>query len=116
MYKDGKGGWAIPYDTKAGKKYRYFANYMDCKESGYYSDIISNSAVVYGNSVTSLEKRLKAKTCELCGTTESEFYEIHHVNKLKNLKGKQAWEIVMLAKRRKTLVVCRECHHKIHNQ
>ena len=116
MYKDGKGGWAIPYDTKAGKKYCYFANYMDCKESGYYSDIISNSAVVYGNSVTSLEKRLKAKTCELCGTTESKFYEIHHVNKLKNLKGKQAWEIVMLAKRRKTLVVCRECHHKIHNQ
>jgi len=116
MYKDGKGGWAIPYDTKAGKKYRYFANYMDCKESRYYSDVISNSAVIYGNSVTSLEKRLKAKTCELCGTTESEFYEIHHVNKLKNLKGKQAWEIVMLAKRRKTLVVCRECHHKIHNQ
>ena len=116
MYADGKGNWAIPYDTKAGKKYRYFANYMDCKESGYYSDIISNSAVVYGNSVTSLEKRLKANVCELCGTTESEFYEIHHVNKLKNLKGKQAWEIIMLAKRRKTLVVCRECHHKIHNQ
>ena len=116
MYADGKGSWAIPYDTKAGKKYRYFANYMDCKESGYYSDIISNSAVVYGNSVTSLEKRLKANVCELCGTTESKFYEIHHVNKLKNLKGKQAWEIIMLAKRRKTLVVCRECHHKIHNQ
>ena len=116
MYADGKGNWAIPYDTKAGKKYRYFANYMECKESGYYSDIISNSAVIYGNSVTNLEKRLKANVCELCGTTESEFYEIHHVNKLKNLKGKQAWEIIMLAKRRKTLVVCRECHHKIHNQ
>lgn len=116
MYRDGKGGWAISYDTKAGKKHRYFADYMDCKKSGYYSDFISNSAVVYGNSVTSLEKRLKANVCELCGTTESEFYEIHHVNKLKNLKGKQAWEIIMLAKRRKTLVVCRECHHKIHNQ
>lgn len=34
-----------------------------------------------------MEKRLKAKVCELCGTTEAEHYEIYHVNKLKNFKG-----------------------------
>ena len=34
----------------------------------------------------------------------------------KNLKGKEPWEIAMLAKRRKTLVVCEHCHHLIHNQ
>ena len=56
---------------------------------------------------TALEQRLKAKVCELCGTTESDCYEVHHVNKLKNLKGKQAWEVAMIAKRRKTLVVCK---------
>lgn len=61
----------------------------------------------------SCENRLKEKCCELCGTTESDHYEIHHVNKVKNLKGKEAWEIAMLAKRRKTLVVCRDCHRKI---
>ena len=58
---------------------------------------------------------LKAKVCELCGTTESDHYEIHHVNKLKNLKGKQLWEKVMIAKRRKTLILCRKCHYEIHN-
>ena len=76
----------------------------------------TNAAIIYGQSVTPLEKRLKARICELCGTTESERYEIHHINKLKNLKGKEPWEIAMLAKRRKTLVVCEHCHHLIHNQ
>lgn len=80
------------------------------------TDCISNAAIIYGQSVTPLEKRLKARICELCGTTESERYEIHHINKLKNLKGKEPWEIAMLAKRRKTLVVCEHCHHLIHNQ
>ena len=74
------------------------------------------AVVEYGYSRTALEQRLKAKVCELCGTTESDCYEVHHVNKLKNLKGKQAWEVAMIAKRRKTLVLCKKCHVAIHNQ
>ncbi|MFQ9915460.1 MAG: hypothetical protein ACLRWQ_02770 [Flavonifractor plautii] len=35
------------------------------------------------------------------------------MNKLKNLKGKERWEIAMIAKHRKTLVVCRNCHRSI---
>ena len=116
MYKDGSGEWGIPYETKKKSKRRYFANYMDCKDAKNPTDIISNAAIIYGQSGTTLEKRLKAKVCELCGTTESEHYEIHHINKLKNLKGKEPWETAMLAKRRKTLVVCVRCHHLIHNQ
>ena len=116
MYKDGKGDWGVPYETKAGAKRRYFAKYIDCKGAKNPTDTISNAAIIYGQSVTTLEKRLKAKVCELCGTTESDRYEIHHVNKLKNLKGREQWEIAMLAKRRKTLVVCEKCHHEIHNQ
>lgn len=116
MYKDGKGDWGVPYETKTGAKRRYFAKYIDCKGVKNPTDIISNAAIIYGQSVTTLEKRLKAKVCELCGTTESDRYEVHHVNKLKNLKGREPWEIAMLAKRRKTLVVCEKCHHEIHNQ
>ena len=41
-------------------------------------------------------------------------FEIHHVNKMKNLKGKEQWEMAMIARKRKTLVVCKECHKKIH--
>ena len=70
----------------------------------------------YRLSVNMFEKRLKARICELCGSTDSEHYEVHHINKLKNLKGKELWEIAMIAKRRKTLVVCRTCHKMIHNQ
>ena len=61
------------------------------------------------------EERLKAKVCEVCGCTDSDSYEIHHVNKVKNLKGKADWEKVMLAKRRKTIVVCHKCHMRIHH-
>ena len=62
-----------------------------------------------------LEARLKANKCELCGAENAE-YEIHHINKLKNLKGKAEWEKVMLARKRKTLVVCKQCHYKIHGR
>ena len=114
VFKDGSGGWGIPYETKQGNKRCYFAKFADCKDRFYPTDIISNAAVVYGFSSNTLENRLKAKVCELCGTADSDHYEIHHVNKLKNLKGKQAWEIAMIAKRRKTLVTCRKCHKDIH--
>jgi Retron-type reverse transcriptase len=116
MFKDGQGKWGIPYETKTGAKRRYFAKYTDCKGASNPTDIANNSAVVYGYSVNTLENRLKAKVCELCGTAESEHYQIHHVNKLKNLKGKETWKKMMLAKRRKTLVVCGKCHYEIHNQ
>lgn len=100
-FNDGTGKWGIPYETKQGNKRRYFANYADCKGKGPATDYISNAAVVYGYAVNTLENRLKAKVCELCGTTESDHYEVHHINKLKNLKGKERWEIAMIAKHRK---------------
>ena len=112
-FNDGAGKWGVPYETKLGNKRRYFANYADCKGKGSATDYISNAAVVYGYAVNTLENRLKAKVCELCGTTESDHYEVHHINKLKNLKGKERWEIAMIAKHRKTLVVCRDCHRSI---
>lgn len=112
-FNDGTGKWGIPYETKLESKRHYFAKYADCKGKGPATDYISNAAVVYGYAVNTLENRLKAKVCELCGTTESDHYEVHHINKLKNLKGKERWEIAMIAKHRKTLVVCRDCHRSI---
>lgn len=112
-FNDGTGKWGVPYETKLGNKRCYFANYADCKGKGSVTDYVSNAAVVYGYAVNTLENRLKAKVCELCGTTEGSHYEVHHINKLKNLKGKERWEIAMIAKHRKTLVVCRNCHRSI---
>lgn len=78
-------------------------------------DVIPKAIAIYANSKTTFEDRLKAKVCELCGSNDAERYEIHHVNKAKNLKGKERWEQIMIAKRRKTMVVCHDCHVKIHN-
>lgn len=111
-YRVGKG-WGIPYETKKGRKICFFAKYSECKRSCDYSDTISNAAIAYGYAVNTLENRLKAHTCELCGTTDSKFYEVHHINKLKNLKGKERWEQAMIAKKRKTLIVCRKCHKSV---
>jgi hypothetical protein len=116
IYRDGRGGWCIPYQTKVGEKKLYFAKYADSKKVKNPSDTKTNAAVIHRHSITTFESRLNANQCELCGTTESKHYEVHHVNKVKNLSGKKLWERVMIAKRRKTIVVCRECHHTIHNQ
>lgn len=115
-FKDGKGGWGIPYETKQCKKRCYFANLQVAKKNKSFSDKIDNTAIIHQNSRTVLEERLKAKFCELCGTTTASLYEIHHIHKLKDLKGKEFWKQTMIAKKRKTLVVCHECHKKIHGK
>ena len=112
-YQDGKG-WSVPYSTQKGERRVKMATYQDCTAKTENPDVIPILTVQHLHSRNSFEARLNAKVCELCGSTESEHYEIHHVNKLKNLKGKVVWEQVMIARRRKTLVVCRECHKQIH--
>ncbi len=62
-------------------------------------------------------QRLLADACELCGSREE--VQVHHVRKLADLKVKGRKERphyiqVMASRRRKTLVVCRECHDAIH--
>lgn len=59
-------------------------------------------------SRTNLTDRLKAEKCELCGAEDKLI--MHHTNKLKNLKGKESWEKLMLARKRKTIALCRSCH------
>ena len=66
-----------------------------------------------------LLQRLVANRCELCDKNIS--CEVHHVRKLADLKHrwrgrkeKPFWVKRMIALRRKTLIVCRECHMAIH--
>ena len=40
---------------------------------------------------------------------------ITHVRKLKDVaKGKEPWQRLMIARRRKTLILCTQCHHQLH--
>lgn len=65
-----------------------------------------------------LLQRLLADRCEICGKTGKS--SVHHIRKLADLDKqgqveKPAWVKQMAARRRKTLVVCRDCHTEIHN-
>ena len=74
-------------------------------------DELPNTIIV--TAKTSLIDRLKARLCEYCGATDN--LEMHHVRKLKDLNGRQPWEKLMIARKRKTLAVCHSCHQDIHN-
>ena len=75
-------------------------------------DVVPNT--VKYSSKTSMMDRLAAGQCELCGKTGVSI-EMHHVRKLKDLKGKSYWERFMIARNRKTLALCVDCHNKLHN-
>ncbi len=56
----------------------------------------------------SLASRIKAGICELCGK-EGVKIHMHHVRKLKDLKGDEDWIIKMHQIHRKSLALCPEC-------
>ena len=65
-----------------------------------------------------LVRRLRAGRCELCGRTDD--IQVHHVRSLADLDRpghpQPPWAQVMAKRRRKTLVVCGDCHDHIHGQ
>jgi group II intron reverse transcriptase/maturase len=65
-----------------------------------------------------LINRLMAGQCELCQARAG--VETHHIRRLKDLRtGNRAdqpeWARQMASRRRKTLIVCHDCHNGIHN-
>lgn len=114
-YRIGAKRWGIPYETKSGKKVRKLTKFNEI-DGKRCDDVIPAIITIIAKGRTTIDSRLKAYRCELCGYEgKDRKYEVHHVNKVKNLKGKEPWEVVMIAKRRKTLVVCHDCHQKIHH-
>jgi hypothetical protein len=64
-----------------------------------------------------LISRLLANRCELCQRTDT--VQVHHVRKLADLDmtgNSPEWVTFMANKRRKSLVVCDECHEQIHHR
>ncbi len=62
---------------------------------------------------TQLVDRLLANQCEICGKTEQ--IEVDHIRAMKDVKDNSTgWAQLMAEMRRKTLVVCHQCHTKIH--
>lgn len=68
------------------------------------------------NGRSEVVERLLAQKCEICGAMNN--IEVHHIRKLADIKQKgnselPEWMKKMSARKRKTLVVCRQCHEKI---
>jgi AI2M/AI1M-like HNH endonuclease/type II intron maturase len=65
---------------------------------------------------TELTGRLGARRCELCGHRGE--VQVHHVRTLAELTAPDPplWAKTMTKRRRKTLVVCADCHGQIHGQ
>jgi group II intron reverse transcriptase/maturase len=68
------------------------------------------------NSRTELIERLLADTCELCGSHDR--VNVHHIRALRDLQTwgrgpRPAWVEIMVARQRKTLIVCHNCHRQI---
>ena len=108
--------FGVKYQTKDGKEKvcLFYNEGFKRKDVNRNADVDNVTDKRFYLGRTSLIQRLEAGRCELCGD-ENVPIEIHHVRKLKNLNGKKFWEKFMIARRRKTLALCHNCHVDLHN-
>jgi group II intron reverse transcriptase/maturase len=71
----------------------------------------------YPRMRSELVERLLNDTCEVCSSKER--IEMHHIRKLADLnkqgrREKPLWMKIMIARKRKSIPLCRTCHHEIH--
>ena len=110
------GEWVRKIETEAGtreyKLYRLKTDHRKSQMADWKVDEIPNTAM-FKLSYTELGRRLDAKICEVCGSAED--VEVHHIRALKDIKNsKSLYDQMMIARQRKTLILCSACHHKLH--
>lgn len=110
------GRFSVQYQLKSGaiKNLTFYHDGFKMKSPVGYSNIDEFPNIMYYTASTSLIDRLKAEKCELCGATDK--LEMHHVRRLKDLKGKSSWEKHMIARKRKTIALCEKCHNITHQK
>jgi group II intron reverse transcriptase/maturase len=114
--KKGPGRYVISLEKagKGSKEYELIASTKQLKrEKVTYEQVDLIPKTWMYQSRNELGRRLVACECEWCGIRGSQV-EVHHIRKLGNLKGKTPWERQMIERRRKTMVLCVECHDELH--
>jgi group II intron reverse transcriptase/maturase len=115
--KKGPNHYTVTLKKKDGtiKEYRLVSSttQLQHKRISYHGGLDRIPSTWQFRSKTELGQRLRASECEWCGTQEEPF-EVHHIRKLRNLQSKTMWERHMIARRRKTLVLCKKCHVDLH--
>ena len=114
--KVGANHFEISLTTQTGKVKRYAlvssTRQLEQKLVEYRDPDCIPQTGLY-RSTTELGQRLRAEVCEWCGTRQGPF-EVHHVRRLKDLHCKSLWERHMVERRRKTMILCRQCHSDLH--
>ena len=90
-------------------------SHIDTKPTDWKVDRIPNTLQMVSPR-SELVKRLNAERCEYCGREDLPV-ETHHVRKLVDLIRKKPlylWQRIMIARHRKTLVLCEKCHKDLH--
>ena len=105
--------WSVTYITNSGiEKEKRLVTLKDC-QNGKCNDAITKHGYIPVTNA-SIRARLAAGVCELCGKKTDEPMEVHLIPSIKTLQGEELWKQIMRNKRRKTLVVCSDCHKTIH--
>jgi len=89
--------------------------HMDKRPKAWNVDEMPNTLCL-ASPRSELVKRLNYGVCEYCGRTDQSL-ESHHVRKVRALRKRpnlRIWEEIMIARNRKTLVICSECHDLLH--
>jgi len=106
---------AVRVTGKDGKRREYkLFKLKDVKRKGLFHAEVDKPPLTFEyTSGSELLRRINANECEYCGH-KGGYFEVHHIRKLADIKeGKQSWEKLMMARKRKTLVLCIECHRKL---
>jgi hypothetical protein len=114
LYAQGKA-LTVLTKTKEGKPKRYtlftLRDWQPPQPKEHVDKMPTTAHLRFGRST--LEQRLTASSCESCGKAGG-YFAVHHVRKLKDLQGKEWWEQVMSYRKRKTMILCIECHDLLH--
>jgi group II intron reverse transcriptase/maturase len=110
------GHFSVRYQLKSGvvKDLTFYHDGFKKKSPVSFSNIDKLPNFMYYTAKTSLIDRLKAEKCEMCGATGK--LMMHHVRKLKDLKGKTPLEKRMIARKRKTIALCGNCLKSTHQK
>ena len=102
------------WDSKGREREEKLFRIKEVKREAMIYRNVDNPPLTFNyTSGSELLKRLNANRCEYCKKAGG-YFEVHHIRKLADIKdGKQPWEKLMIARKRKTLVLCVDCHHKL---
>jgi group II intron reverse transcriptase/maturase len=111
---------SVKVKGKNGKEYEFYWGGISLKIEPVGAYLEDRKPLPLHYRRTELVQRLSADTCEHCHSHDN--IEVHHIRKLADLKRrwkgrkkKPDWVVWMITRNRKTMVLCQECHIKLHS-